>query len=93
MGRWFWVHAKSDCEYCADAVRLLNKLGFQYVLSFYDRAPYVLEAYKKSWDHNTVPVIIEYKQVGEPSLVGGYDDLVEYLTDLGFMSDETQQKE
>lgn len=90
MGRWFWVHAKSDCEYCVDTVKLLDKLGFQYVLTFYDRSPYILEQTKKLWNHPTTPIIVEFKQTNETSLVGGYSDLVEYLTDLGFMVDENK---
>lgn len=91
MGRWFWIHAKADCEFCVEAIKYLNKLEFQYVLSFYDRSPYVLEVFKKKWNHDTVPIIIEYKQVGEPTLIGGYDDLVEYLTDLGYTVENKEQ--
>jgi len=92
MGRWYWVHAKSDCEFCADAVKLLNKTGFQYILSFYDRAPYALEVHKNAWNHKTTPIIVEFKQVGEPVLIGGYSDLVDYFTDLGYMPEQENKE-
>lgn len=93
MGRYYWVHALSECEFCIDAVKLLNQSGFQYILSLYDRNLPALQATKKIWSHDTTPIIVEYKQVGEPVLIGGYTDLVEYWTDLGFMPETTETKE
>jgi len=95
MGRWYWVHALSDCEYCVNAVRLLNLSGFQYILSLYDRNPTMLEATKKLWNHSTTPIIVEYRVSGDPVLIGGFDDLVEYFTAEGYMPelpDTTEQK-
>lgn len=99
MGKWYWVHAVSDCEFCVDAVKLLNETGFQYVLSLYDRNPAILAGMKEMWNHNTTPIIIEYDAAGRSILIGGYTDLLEYFTDQGFVektkqiSDEPVQKE
>jgi len=91
MGRWYWVHVVSDCEYCVKALKLLNETGFQYVVSFYDKNLPILEATKNVWDHKTTPIIIEYRLSGDPQLIGGYDDLVEYLTDLGYISNKEEK--
>ena len=85
MGRWYWVHVLSDCEYCVKSLKLLNETGFQYVVSFYDRNIPILEATKSVWNHKTTPIIIEYRISGDPTLIGGYDDLVEYFIEQGFM--------
>jgi glutaredoxin len=91
MGRWYWVHVLSDCEFCANALRLLNQTGFQYVVSFYDRNLPILEGTKNHWNHQTVPIIIEYRLSGDPVLIGGYDDLVEYFKDEGYMPEEKKE--
>lgn len=92
MGRWYWVHVLSDCEYCVKALKLLNETGFQYVVSFYDRNPVVLEATKKMWNHKTTPIIVEYRVSNEPALIGGFDDLVEYFTDQGYMPENYEEQ-
>lgn len=91
MGKWYWVHAVSDCEYCVEAVKLLNQTGFQYVLSLYDRNPAVLESVKTLWNHNTTPIIVEYSVAGTTSLIGGCDDLHEYFKELGYSPEENKQ--
>jgi hypothetical protein len=93
MGRYYWVHALSDCEFCIDAVKLLNQTGFQYILSLYDRSLPALQATKKIWSHDSTPIIVEYRVSGESELIGGYTDLVEYFTDQGFMPEITETKE
>ena len=90
MGRWYWIHATSDCEYCVNAVKLLNLSGFQYVLSLYDRNPTILQGTKDLWNHKTTPIIVEYRVSENPVLIGGFDDLVEYFTVQGYMPQISQ---
>jgi glutaredoxin len=79
---YYHIHALGDCEYCLDALKLLQDNGYQYVLTLYDKSPEALNFIKYNMDHPTVPIIYEYRKDKSIRKVGGYTELKKELDSL-----------
>ena len=81
MMHYYAIYAKSQCNFCADAVSLLGTGGFDYVLILLDKAPDLHALLKKKYDWETVPIIVKCsKTTGDDiEFLGGFTDLVEHL--------------
>lgn len=75
----FWVYGKQDCSYCRRAVELLQ--GHNQRVAYIDIANIPNTA---NW--KTVPQVFT-----ETDHIGGYEDLVNYLTE--FKNERTQRME
>ena len=84
MHDYFHLYIKVDCPFCADAINLLSAQEREFIVTVMDKCPPFVEEVKRQFNQATVPVILH---VGPPSevpngsvvLVGGYDQLKEYL--------------
>ena len=36
---YYHIHALGDCEFCLDALKLIQDNGYEYVLTLYDKSP------------------------------------------------------
>jgi glutaredoxin len=79
---YYHIHALGDCEYCLDALKLIQENGYQYVLTLYDKSPEALNFIKYTMDHPTVPIIYEYRKDKSIRKVGGYTELKNELDRL-----------
>ena len=77
---YFIVYAKTDCDYCLEAINLLNENGFDYVLTLLDRSPDFHHSLKLQHDWPTVPLIFKVSKSGEKrEMIGGCDDFKKWL--------------
>ena len=80
----FKIYALRHCGFCKRAVEELRLRGLPFLYCPMDGPPVgpaitvTLEMVKEKYDWPTVPIIIRVTEEKE-ELVGGYDDLVEYL--------------
>jgi len=74
----FFVYGRSTCEYCVEAVRILRDLKIDH--QYFDSDPEFLEEAKQFYNRETVPIVLKNnKNTGKVTLIGGCDDLKEYL--------------
>tara|TARA_R100000008_G_scaffold70355_1_gene47936 strand:- start:2961 stop:3230 length:270 start_codon:yes stop_codon:yes gene_type:complete len=86
MPFYFVVYAKTDCDYCLEAINILNENGFDYVLTLLDKSPDYHHALKLEHDWPTVPLIFKTnKQTHENKMIGGCDDFKKWVS--AFKSD------
>jgi len=84
VGEYFHLYIKVDCPFCADAINLLSAEQKEFIVTVMDKSPFFVEEVKKQFNHPTVPVVLHVgggNEVPEGNvlLVGGYDQLREYL--------------
>ena len=80
---YFKIYAKTDCDYCLEAIKLLNDNGFDYVLILLDRSPDYHNKLKNDYEWPTVPIILKGdKSTHQYNLIGGCDDLKKWLSDF-----------
>ena len=72
------VYGLKWCVFCLRAVVLLQERGVKFYYCPMDEQSNVLRYMKETFNHKTVPIITHEKD-GEETLIGGYDDLVEYF--------------
>ena len=74
----FFVYGRSTCNYCVEAVRVLKSLKIEH--HFFDLEPEHLEEAKQFYNRTTVPIVLKNnKNTGKVVLIGGCDNLKEYL--------------
>jgi len=76
------LYSKKNCGYCVKAKNLLEKLGLDYVEKKFEDFKSIDELNKDIG--RSVKSMPQIKINGE--LVGGYNQLVEYLTDKGLVN-------
>ena len=80
MPFYFTIYAKTDCEYCLEAIKLLNDNGFDYVLTLLDRCPDFHNKVKNKYEWPTVPVVVKIdKTTHAEDFIGGCDDFKVWL--------------
>lgn len=77
--KYFKVIARVKCPYCTKAKSYLEqkKLPFEYCLI--DGSEELLDYYKTSYKHDTVPIVIIKEGEMDDQLIGGYTELVSFL--------------
>jgi len=78
MAMYFHIFGKKRCKYCTKAVKLLESKKLDYVVSYMEKAPKVLDELKTGVDWKTVPIVLEVLN-DNSVFVGGYTELEEYL--------------
>ncbi len=74
----FLVYGRSTCSYCVETVRVLRDLKIDH--KFFDLDSDFLEEVKEFYNRETVPIVLKNnKKTGKVTLIGGCDDLKEYL--------------
>lgn len=77
--RYFKIIAREKCPFCVKAKSYLEQkqLAFEYCLV--DNSEELLNYYKTSYKHNTVPIVILKGGEMDDQLIGGYTELVSFL--------------
>ena len=76
----FIIIGRSTCPFCIKAIDYCKAKQTETVFLNYTEAPAILEEYKQSHNHPTVPIILANNlETGYTKKVGGYSDLLEYL--------------
>jgi len=89
MVSYYLVYATGTCPYCIEAIKLLEKNGYQYALTLLDNCPEYRTFLKHKYKWDTVPMIIEKKLDGSEEFIGGFDDLSKYFS--GISDDNVEQ--
>ena len=80
--RYFKIYAWTECPFCIHAKELLIEKGEQFMFCCLDSSDALLSFFKKKYDWNTVPMIIEkHTEKNEEKFIGGFTDLANYLGD------------
>lgn len=86
MKKNYSVYAKTDCPFCKRAVSSLEEKNLPFIVIVTDKNPEFLEEIKNQTNHKTVPIILEHSESGI-RLIGGSDDLQNYLNSPEFVND------
>ena len=79
MNKQYHLYVKNTCQFCHEALKLLDKRGLQYTVATVDENEELLTEVKERYDWKTVPIILEFSQVEGVRFIGGYDDLYKHL--------------
>jgi len=80
--RYFKIYAWTECPFCIHAKELLIEKREQFMFCCLDSSDALLSFFKKKYDWNTVPMIIEkHTEKNEEKFIGGFTDLANYLGD------------
>jgi glutaredoxin len=91
MLTYYHIYAKAECPYCVKAINLMNELGYEFVLTLVDASPEYYYKLKKKYEHDTVPMIVEYDVAGHEKFIGGYSELIEYFADYTDATENTKE--
>lgn len=87
MKRFFTVYSITDCPFCKKAINLLSEKNLLFIAVIMDKNPEFIEKLKQDMNRTTVPIIIEHLDVGQIRIIGGSDDLENYLNSPEFIDD------
>ena len=91
MTNHFHIYATGTCQFCIEAIKILENSGYEYVLTMLDKSPEFRNQLKKKWKWDTVPIILVRDINGQECLVGGCSDLKEYF-EIKNNSDECKEE-
>lgn len=81
MAERFIVVGRDSCEYCVMALDLLLASHKEHIFLNYSKNIEILEDYKIFHEQDTVPIILSNRlDTGYTRKIGGYTDLLEYLS-------------
>ena len=81
MSKRYSVYVKTDCSFCKKAVALLEESKLPFIVVVTDKNEEFLNEIKQQTGHKTVPIILEHDD-NNVRLIGGSDNLEQYLTEL-----------
>lgn len=87
MKRFFTVYSITDCKFCKKAVELLDNKKLNFIVVVMDKNPEFIQKIKEDMKMTTVPIILEHLTIGEIRIIGGSDDLENYLNSPEFVND------
>tara|TARA_Y100000310_G_scaffold341863_1_gene442576 strand:- start:4078 stop:4371 length:294 start_codon:yes stop_codon:yes gene_type:complete len=91
---YYVVYTKEGCGYCDKAVGLLSEKQEVYVVTDLTHNEELFEEVKKTFDHNTTPVVIKINEDDSSvSLIGGFSELNELLVVEEVAEDDTADDE
>ena len=77
---YYIVYGWTDCPFCVSAKELLEEKGERYMMVYLDHDDVLLEYFKKTYEHPTVPIIIKKNtEETDTALIGGYTELCNRL--------------
>ncbi len=74
----FRLYTKANCPFCQMAVHLLAENQKEFECYSLDKQPKLLTEIKKTYQWDTVPIVVEITE-GQEKFIGGFTDLKEYL--------------
>lgn len=87
MKNFFTVYSLTDCEFCKKAINLLDKKQLPFVVVILDKNLEFLQKVKDDMKRQTVPIILEHVDQLGARIIGGSDDLENYLNSPEFKND------
>jgi glutaredoxin-related protein len=86
MIRSFTVYALTDCPFCKKAINLLSEKKLPFLVVIMDKNPEFVTKIKEDMRRETVPIVVEQMGVGSIKIIGGSDDLENYLNSPEFVN-------
>lgn len=81
MDNKYIIIGRSSCPFCIRAVDYCSAMAVECIFLDYADHTGILEEYKEFHGQSTVPIILSNNlESGRVERVGGYTDLLEYLT-------------
>jgi len=81
MGNRYIIIGRSSCQFCIKAADYCSAMEVEYIFLDYADHTHILEEYKTFHGQATVPIVLSNNlESGLVERVGGYTDLLEYLT-------------
>ena len=80
--RYFFLWIKPECPYCQKASDMLAEREYPHTLYNLDNNPELMEKVKGKFNWRTVPMVVEQRNDGESTFIGGCDDLEKHLEQL-----------
>ena len=74
----FRLYTKTSCPYCHAAIKLLSEKQYDFECYGLDKQPQLLTEIKKTYNWETVPLVVDIT-AGQEKFIGGLSDLKEYL--------------
>jgi len=75
----FIMYCTDTCPYCQDAMALFSDMNLPFQKIKVDLESDTWSGLKAAYDHNTVPMIFRNHDEDLYEIIGGFDDLKEYL--------------
>jgi len=69
----------TECPYCIKAKHLLIEKDVPFEYSSVDHSKELLEHFKTTYNHGTVPLVILKEDGMDDKFIGGYTELVEFF--------------
>jgi len=82
VSRYYFVWVKHDCDWCVQAMDLLNQKAISHAVFTMDQQPEVLSEAKSNFNWQTVPIVFEVCSDGTTKLIGGFTDLKKHLEEI-----------
>ena len=78
--KYYKIICWNECPFCLRAkIEMIDReLPFEYCSV--DHSNEMLQYYKSIYNHETVPMIVEFDESGNQNFIGGYTDLIKYFT-------------
>jgi glutaredoxin len=87
MKKFFTVYSITDCPFCKKAIKLLDERQQRFVVVVMDKNPEFIEKVKTDMNRTTVPIVLENQEQIGFKIIGGSDDLENYLNSPEFVND------
>jgi glutaredoxin len=87
MKKFFTVYSITDCPFCKKAIKLLDERQQRFVVVVIDKNPEFIEKVKTDMNRTTVPIVLENQEQIGFKIIGGSDDLENYLNSPEFVND------
>jgi len=79
--KYYKIICWSECPYCLQAKMEMIDRPEEFEYCSVNHSPLLLDHYKSTYKHETVPMIIEIDTLtGQEKFIGGYTDLIKYFT-------------
>ena len=78
--KYYKIYGRSSCPWCVKACAALRDKELDFMFCDMDDSRQLLDYFKSTYEMKTVPIVVEIDLFSEMEyVVGGCDDLIEYL--------------
>jgi len=86
MKKFFTIYALTDCEFCKKSISLLDEKQIPFIVVVMDKNIDFMNKIKQDTKHTTVPIIL-FQTEQANKIIGGFDNLEEFLQSPEFIND------
>ena len=76
---FYHVYGTGHDPYAIEAVKQLDRSGYEYALTFLDKSPEMQVFVGKKYRWPTLPLVVKCDMNGDEEVIGGFNDLREHL--------------